>query len=494
MKANGQSPDLPDERYPIHTLFRDVLDLVDQTVAAVTDAEVDARLQQLLEMPRHGSHLGDDEAAQTAHEQTSAHGEKPDPERMDGYPPRSWGGPVRLLTNIGRLWTGSEILTNAALITAGERIVWVGPAVELPQRIPGVVDDIVDVDHVENLGGGLVTPGLIDTHTHPVYAGNRWGELAMRSSGSSTNEIAIAGGGIASTVTITRGTDPWTLCNGVRARLAGWLESGTTTIEAKTGYHLTREGELADVRLLRSLEEEPGMPRVHVTFFAAHAVPPEYFGRRHEYIDAVSLWCSDAAAAGADSIDVYCEEGRFSEAEARWILGAGRATGLLPRLHACGQSRTGAVSLAAELGCASADMLNEANDDDVAALAHAGVAAVVCPSTALQSGRRPPVRALLDKGVAVALGTDHGPASNRITSMSLVISLAIAYFGMSVTEALRAATIGGSHALRAPDRGALVRGRYADLVLWDADHEGAFIDAFGLKPQRVWRGGELITS
>jgi imidazolonepropionase len=399
---------------------------------------------------------------------------------------------VRLLTNIGRLWTGSEILSNAAILTQDERITWVGPAAELPESIPGVVDDIVDVDHVENLGGGLLTPGLIDAHTHPVYAGNRWAELAMRSSGSSATEIAAAGGGMASTVTVTRGTDPWTLCNGVRERLRDWLLSGTTTIEAKTGYHLTRDGELADVRLLRSLEGEVAVPRIHVTFLAAHSVPPEYFGRRHDYIDAVGSWCADAAAAGADSVDVYCEEGRFTEHEARWILGAGRAAGLLPRLHACGQSRTGAARLAAELGCASADMLHEADDDDVAALAQAGVAAVVCPGTAMQTGRRPPVRALLDKGVAVALGSDHTPGGNGITSMPLVIALAIADFGMSVIEALRAATIGGAHALRAPDRGALVRGRYADMVLWDADHEGAFAWSYGLKPLRIWRGAEPV--
>ena len=191
---------------------------------------------------------------------------------------------IRLLTNIGRLWTGSEVWNNAAILTQGDRIAWVGPAAELPQSLPGVVDDIVDVDQVENLNGGLVTPGLIDAHTHPVYAGNRWAELAMRSGGSSANEIAAAGGGMASTVTVTRGTDPWTLCNGVRARLAEWLLGGTTTIEAKTGYHLTRDGELADVRLLRSLEGEVGMPRVHVTFLAANQVPPEYFGRRHDYV------------------------------------------------------------------------------------------------------------------------------------------------------------------------------------------------------------------
>jgi imidazolonepropionase len=399
---------------------------------------------------------------------------------------------VRLLTNIGRLWTGSEIMSNAAILTQDERLTWVGPAAELPESIPGVIDDIVDVDHVENLGGGLVTPGLIDAHTHPVYAGNRWAELSMRSGGSSAAEIAAAGGGIASTVTVTRGTDPWTLCDGVRERLREWLLSGTTTIEAKTGYHLTRDGELADVRLLRSLESEVAVPRIHVTFMAAHSVPPEYFGRRHDYVDAVGSWCADASAAGADSVDVYCGEGRFTEHEARWILGAGRAAGLLPRLHACGDSRTGAARLAAELGCASADMLHEADCDDVAALAQAGVAAVVCPGAAMQIDRRPPVRALLDKGVAVALGSDHTPGGNGITSMPLVVSLAIAHFGLSVTEALRAATTGGAHALRAPDRGALVRGRFADMVLWDADHEGAFAWSYGLKPLRIWRGAEPV--
>ena len=399
---------------------------------------------------------------------------------------------VRLLTNIGRLWTGSEVWSNAAILTHDDRIAWVGPASELPGGLPGVIEDIVDVDQVENLNGALVTPGLIDAHTHPVYAGNRWAELAMRSGGSSATEIAAAGGGMASTVTVTRGTDPWTLCDAVRARLRQWLENGTTTIEAKTGYHLTRDGELADIRLLRSLENEQDLPRVHATFLAAHAIPPEFFGRRHDYVDAVGAWCADAHTAGADSVDVYCDDGRFSEREARWVLNAGRGAGLLPRLHACGDTRNGAARLAAELGCASADLLHEADDSDVAALARAGVAAVVCPGTSLETGRTPPVRALLDQGVAVALGSDHSPGGTGITSMPLVISLAVAHFGMSVTEALRAATIGGAEALRAPDRGVMVRGRYADIVAWDADHEGAFAWAYGLKPRRVWRGGEPV--
>jgi imidazolonepropionase len=401
---------------------------------------------------------------------------------------------VRLLTNIGRLWTGSEICSNAAILCQDDRIAWVGPASELPTSIPGVVHNIVDVDHVENLGGALVTPGLIDAHTHPVYAGNRWAELAMRSGGSSGAEITAAGGGVASTVTITRGTDPWTLCSGVRERLRNWAMSGTTTVEAKTGYHLTRDGELADVRLLRSLEKEPGMPRVHVTFMAANTVPPEFFGRRSDYVDAVGGWCADAATAGANSIDAYCGQGGFSTREAGWILTAGRAAGLLPRLHARGNGRSGAAMLAAELGCASADLLLGAGDEDVAALARAGVVAVVCPAISSDSHGLPPVRSLLDKGVPVALGSGHSPGINGITSMPLVISLAVSTFGMSVTEALRAATLGGAQALRAADRGAMARGRLVDLVAWDADHEGAFAWSYGMKPVRVWRGGEALLS
>jgi len=401
---------------------------------------------------------------------------------------------IRLLTNIGRLWTGSEVWSNAAILTQDQHIAWVGPASELPSSVPGVIKDIVDVDHVENLGGALVTPGLIDAHTHPVYAGNRWAELAMRSGGSTGAEIVSAGGGIASTVTVTRGTDPWTLCSGVRERLRSWLLSGTTTVEAKTGYHLTRDGELADVRLLRSLEDEPGMPRVHVTFLAANAVPPEYFGRRTDYVDAVASWCADAVAAGADSIDVHCDDGRFSVREASWILGKGRAVGLIPRLHASGDGRSKAARMAAELGCASADVLLGAGEEDVAALAGSGVVAVVCPATASESKRQPPVRAMLDRGVPVALGTGHSPGGNGITSMPLVVSLAVANFGMSVAEALRAATAGGAQALRAPDRGAMARGKLADIVAWDADHEGAFCWSYGMKPIRIWRGGEPVTS
>jgi imidazolonepropionase len=398
----------------------------------------------------------------------------------------------RLLTNIGRLWTGSEVWSNSAILMQDDRIAWVGSASQLPSSIPGIIEDIVDVDHVENLGGALVTPGLIEAHAHPVYAGNRWAELAMISGGASPTEIISAGGGLPSTVTVTRGTDPWTLCNQVRGRLRDWLLSGTTTIEAKTGYHLTRDGELADVRLLRSLEDEPGMPRVHVTFLAAHALPPEYFGRRHDYVDAVGAWCADARTAGANSVDVYCDKDRFSEHEARWILSAGRSVGLIPRMHAGLDPRLGVSGFAADVGCASVDLLNGATDEDLNILAKAGVTAVVCPAGNQENRQTPPVRALLERGVTVALGSGHSPGDNGMTSMALVITLAVTNFGMSVAEALRAATVGGARSLRAPDRGSVARGRLADIVAWDADHEGAFAWSYGLKPLRVWRGGEPV--
>ena len=314
----------------------------------------------------------------------------------------------------------------------------------------------------------------------------------MRASGASKSEIIGAGGGVASTVTVTRGTDPWTLCNAVRERLRHWVLSGCTTVEAKTGYHLTRDGELSDVRLLRSLEEEPGMPRLHVTFFAAHAVPPEYFGRPQDYVDAVGSWLGDAAQAGADGVDVYCDNQQFTADDARRLLLAGRAVGLQTHMHACAKPRHGAVRMAADLQCSSVDLVHDTDEDDILALAKTSTPVVVCPTTSLNERRTPPVRALLDHGVPVGLGTDHNPGQSGTMSLPLAISMAIAMFNMSVLEALRAATVGGAFALGASDRGMLAPGQYADIVQWGADHEGAFAWSYGLKTLRVWRGGETI--
>ncbi|MFV2194678.1 amidohydrolase family protein [Nocardiopsis sp. LOL_012] len=397
-----------------------------------------------------------------------------------------------LLTNIGRLWTGTEMLTQAALLINGDRVAWAGPSAELPHRIPGVFEDVTDIDELVNIGGGLVTPGLIDAHCHPVYAGDRYAEVNMWAKGASKGDIFAAGGGVSTTVTITRGTDPWTLCNAVRERLRHWVITGTTTVEAKTGYHLTRDGELADVRLLRSLEEEPGMPRLHVTFFPAHGVPPEFFGRPRDYVATAASWVHDAAVVGADGVDVYCDNQQFTTEDARMLLSAGQSAGLRTTLHACSRPRHGAVRMAAELGCSSVDLLHETDEEDILALATTRTPVVACPTTSLHERRTPPVRTLLDHSVPVGLGTDHNPGQSGTTSMPLVISLAVSMFAMTVQEALGAATSGGARALGLRDRGVLAPGALADLVQWDADHEGAFAWSMGLNTLRVWQGGQTI--
>jgi imidazolonepropionase len=388
---------------------------------------------------------------------------------------------VTLLTGIGRLFTAGPdgVIEDAAVVVDGPTIAWVGRAADAPPT-----DDRVD------LGGALVTPGLVDAHTHPVYAGNRFGEIAARSAGATYTEIAAAGGGIAATVLATRDAAPAALAATVAERLRAWPRHGTTTVETKTGYHLDRAGELAAVDLLASLRDRPGLPDLAVTFLAAHGVPPGMAA--DEYIDAAAGWSSAAAAGGATACDVFCDEGYFTVDQARRILDAGRAAGLAARIHADELAHTGGAQLAAALGAASADHLLRVDAADIAALAAASVTAVLCPVTALALGVAPPARAMLDAGVTVALGTDHNPGTSGLTDMTVVIAIAVAALGFSVTEALTAATVGGARSLRLADRGVVAAGRRADLTAWDADHEGAFAWAWGVAPRSVWRAGERV--
>jgi imidazolonepropionase len=384
-----------------------------------------------------------------------------------------------LVVGVGRLFTGTAagVVVDAAVGIEGGRVVWVGPA----REAPGGWDERVDV------GGALVTPGLIDAHTHPVYAGDRLAEIALRSSGAGYQEIAAAGGGIRSTVEATRAASEEDLQALVRERLARWLAGGTTTVEAKTGYHLDREGELADVRLLGDLADDMSLPRVEVTFLGAHDARP---GADHETCAAdVAGWTEDAAAAGARFVDVFCDAGYFTVDQARRVLLAGRAAGLRPRIHADELERTGGSLLAAEVGAVSADHLLCVTDDDAEALHAAGVVATLCPVTAMALRRTPPARRLLDHGVTLALGSDHNPGQSGTTSMSLVVGLAVHVLGLSVDEALTAATAGGARSVDRTDRGVVRPGALADLVAWGADHEGAFAWDLGLRPLRVWKGG-----
>jgi imidazolonepropionase len=395
------------------------------------------------------------------------------------------------LRNIGRLFTGTPagVLEDAAVICDGEEIAWCGKQGDEPRELMESVTDEHDCT------GGLVTAGLIDAHTHPVYAGDRMAEVAMRSAGASYSQVAKAGGGIRATVKATREEPISSLEEATARRLWSWLEGGATTVEAKTGYHLSREGELESARMLVRLGRRSDLPRIEVTFLAAHALPPDRWARLGAYARQAGEWCDDAYLAGARFCDVFCDRGYFSVPQSRSILKAGLKAKLIPRIHADELERTGGARLAAELHAVSADHLLRANRADAVALARAGVVATLAPGTALSIGKLPPVKDLIDAGAVVALGTDHNPGTSGLTSMSAVIALAVAVFKLSVDRALLAATLGGAYSLSRSDRGVVAAHKLADLVLWDAEHEGAFAWAYGLKPRVVWlRGAQVFAT
>jgi imidazolonepropionase len=402
-------------------------------------------------------------------------------------------GGVTVVRSIGRLATCGRAGTveEAALAFESGRIAYAGPergfkaAAESGGWSVGAEIDA---------GGALVTPGLIDAHAHPVYGGNRFAEIAVRSAGVPYGEIAAGGGGIASTVRSTRATPPEELEAAARRRFLDWLAAGTTTLEAKTGYHLDRSGELADVELLARLGRQDDLPSLEVTWLAGHAVGPEFDGDADAYIEAACQWAKPAQTAGARHADVFCDAGYFTVGQARILLTAAREAGLIPRIHADELARTGGAQLAAELGCASADHLLLVDAGDAQALASAGVVATLAPVTALTMGLRPPVPLLLDAGATIALGSDHNPGTCGTTSMSLVLALAVAELGLSVDQALLAATAGGAASLRLRDRGALEPGLRADAVMWQADHEGAFAWSYGLRTARVWKAGVEVAA
>jgi len=388
---------------------------------------------------------------------------------------------VFVLRSIGRLFTSGTlgVIEDAALVVRDGRIDYAGPEAGLPAGLG-------DAEAID-LEGALVTPGLIDAHTHPLYGGNRFAEIALRSSGASYSEIAAAGGGIASTVAATRATSSDVLATGVRERLQSWLAGGTTTVETKTGYHLNGPGEIEAVRILATLAGDASLPSVEVTWLAGHGVGPEFAGDPDGYIEEACRWCARAKEAGARHADVFCDAGYFTVAQSRRLLGAAASAGLLPRIHADELARTGGAMLAAELGCSSADHLLLVDELDARALAASGVVATLAPVTALAMGKTPPVATLLNAGVSIALSSDHNPGTCGTTSMSLVVALAVSELGLSVGQALEAATAGGAASLRLSDRGRIDVGRRADLVAWDADHEGAFAWSYGLQPRQIWK-------
>jgi imidazolonepropionase len=382
-----------------------------------------------------------------------------------------------LLTGSGRLAPAG--LSPWALLVRDGRIAWVGaPA------------DAAADDEVVDLGSALVTPGLVDSHTHPIFAGDRSDEAAARLEGAPYTE-----GGILRTVRATRATDDATLEALVQSRLLAALRAGTTTVECKSGYGLSLEEELRHLRLLRRAASRVPV-RVVATFLGAHAVPPEAPSMA-EYVDHVASDMIPAVAAEglADFVDVFADAGFFDLAAVERIGAAAAAARLGLRLHAEQLARTGATELAVRGGAASVDHLEQLDAAGVAALAASTTVATLLPAPALvMRGGLPPARTLLNAGANVALASDANAGTySGFGMMPLVVGLGATLLGMSAREALTAATTGSAQALRRPDLGRMEVGAAADLVAWDAEHEGAFALRLGaMRPVRAWVGGEEI--
>lgn len=354
----------------------------------------------------------------------------------------------------GHTLAAVDVVEDAYVLCEGNRIAAIGRMRDLGP----LYGDVVEVDG----RGRAAVPGLVDCHTHAVFAGSRAGEFELRASGASYEELHAAGGGILSTVEATRAAGE----DGLRAALSlhrSWmLAAGTTTFEAKSGYGLDRETELA---MLQTVREAGGVP----TWLGAHAVPPE-FPDADAYLDFALREVLPEAARLAEFADVFLEQGAFDAAQARRYLDACREAGLRLRLHADQFTEAGGVPLAVELGAVSVDHLEATGHDGVRALAASDVAAVFLPVAALFLNRpMPPARALIDAGAIVALATDFNPGSAFCESVSLVCALACTQLHMSPAEALAACTVNAAHVLGRADRvGRIAPGYAADVVLLDA--------------------------
>jgi imidazolonepropionase len=313
-----------------------------------------------------------------------------------------------------------------------------------------------------------VIPGLVDAHTHLVFAGDRAEEFTRRLAGASYSEIAASGGGILSTVSATREADEEELFTEASRRVWRMIAAGTTTVEIKSGYGLNVETEMRLLRVARRIGEELPIS-VKTTFLGAHTVPPEFRDDRTGYTDLMVSQMLPEVAPLADFCDVFVEEGAFTVDEGRRILTAAAALGMRPRVHAEQLGHTGGAALAAEMGAASADHLDHATPADAAALAESGVVAVLVPGASF-SLRSPqaPGRMLLEHGVTLALATDCNPGTSYFESMGLVIALAVVEAGLTVDQAINAATRGGALSLGLEDKGVVAPGASGDLIVLDA--------------------------
>ncbi len=396
------------------------------------------------------------------------------------------------------IWLGARLATmrkdtpygaiEAAAISVDEgRIAFAGPAADLPRAAGALAREVHDLE------GRWVTPGLIDCHTHLVYAGDRAREFELRLEGASYEDIARAGGGIRSTVTATRAADESLLRAQSVPRLQALLAEGVTTVEIKSGYGLDRENELKQLRVARALTEDHAVT-VRTTFLGAHALPPEFEGRSDAYIDTVVAMMPEVAASGlADAVDAFCEGIGFSPDQTERVFQAARAAGLPVKLHADQLSDLGGAALAARYGALSADHLEYTGEDGIAAMAEAGTVAVLLPGAFyfLRETKLPPIEGFRRAGVDMALATDSNPGSAPVSSLLLMLNMACTLFRMTPEEALAGTTRNAARALgMAATHGTLEVGKAADFAVWDIERPAELAYRIAANPlHRVVKAG-----
>lgn len=377
------------------------------------------------------------------------------------------------------------LIEEGAIALDEERIAWVGPAADTP--------DIYSTAQTHDLGGRLVTPALIDCHTHTVFGGNRATEFELRLNGASYEEVARAGGGIVSTVKATRAASEEALLADALTRVDALIAEGVTLIEVKSGYGLNQDTELKMLRVARKIAQMRPVD-IRTSFLGAHAVPPEFKGEPDAYIDDVCIPTLRAAHAEGlvDAVDGFCEGIAFNTAQIARVFDVAVELDLPVKLHAEQLSNIGGTQLAAKYGALSADHVEYATDADAQALAASGTVAVVLPGAfyTLRETQAPPVHSFRAHHVPMALATDCNPGSSPLASPLLAMNMACTLFRMTPLEALLGMTAHAAAALGDTNRGRIAVGAQADLCVWDAGHPSELAYRIGFNPlhNRIFKG------
>ena len=373
---------------------------------------------------------------------------------------------------------GLGVIEHAAVLVRDQRIVAIGPETEVHAADPDT--------HIVDVEGRWILPGLVDCHTHLVFGGHRAREFEMRLEGASYEDIARAGGGIVSTVSATNKLSVSGLVEAALPRLDQLLREGVTTLEIKSGYGLSIEGELNMLRAARQLDSLRSV-RIKTTYLAAHAVPITYKGRKADYINEVVLpgMVQGHAEGLIDAVDGFCEGIAFSVDEMRVVFAKAKALGLPIKLHAEQLSNLGGAMMAASLGAMSADHLEYLDQEGAEAMSRAGTVAVLLPGAfyAIRETQKPPVQFLRDAGVPIAISTDCNPGSSPLTSLLLAMNMSSTFFGLTVNECLAGATREAARALGMLDEiGTLEVGKAADFSIWNIETPAELVYRIGFNP------------